>query len=336
MDEVSQTLPNSMAVPEIPITAPELRQRPATSRTPRRRSRQESRLNTFRQRTRHVGYSIYDFGKDAPKITIGCSRQEPPAPPKMPGPGAYNPKEVDRTIKRTFPRSKSVDHIGVTAKIDFINYREYPNLKQRTIGKRDGHPFFNINDSPAPNFVPNYVPSRTHKIQTRKRERAIEDSPGPGEYDPSYGFLYEPIPIHFKHEKDRSGWLIDQKKNPGPGIYSPDGNVVKPHEPAYTIGGRSRSSRRKSRRGGRPKPNVIGIDVFVIKLDSTFDMDEVKRYIVTHPQLYSIVHEFMELVTRDKPYAPVGFIRDYFIEQKERMKKKNPRRKRGSLQNSYY
>lgn len=263
-----------------------------------------------------------NFGKDAPKITIGCSRHDPPPSIFSPGPGAYDPprQPINHKLDHIFPRATFVKNAAtITSNIDYINDSRFPEDRLIKIGKRDNHDFFPVNDTPGPGT---YTPvsndeGRTAKIGLRRTEREIEESPGPGEYNPNHEFRYSSRSTALVVGAEKRGNWMFQDRNPGPGQYSPDGLTVKPREPAFTIGRKSRRNRRREKKGIIPAINV-GIDMFVVQIrDPTMNEADVMEYIRSHKELKTILHDVIDEIMYHKPMAPVGYIRDYFIQMKK-------------------
>ncbi|OHT02139.1 hypothetical protein TRFO_30902 [Tritrichomonas foetus] len=317
-----------MEVPEVNIPRP-----PASARSPksprgkgkpRRTPRPKSTRTQFELTLIRMKYSSNnnsDFGKDAPKITIGMSRPNPKISVFNPGPGSYDPprQPISHRLQTRFPKAEiKKDNTTLTSKIDYIEHRLFPQARSASIGERTKHDLFAVYDTPPPNYMPKREVDRTHKIQGRHQPRKIEQSPGPGEYDPNDDFKYCP---HFtrlvRATHNRTKWMISED-HPSPTEYSPNGNVVLPKEPQFTIG---KKSRRRRRNNPRNKSCIIGLDVFHVRIGPPFDVDDALEYVRSHPDLKYVLHDVIEEIMELKPAAPLGYIRDYFLVEKERMEK---------------
>lgn len=316
-------------VPTIPLAGATLQQDPrrraatSRSRTKTTTSAKSARTaRTGRLSARQAIMLSSNFGKDAPKITIGCSRHDPPPTIFSPGPGAYDPprQPLNHRLDHIFPRATFTKNAEtLTSQIDYINDCRFPEDRLIKIGKRDNHDFFPINNTPGPGaYDPvNQSESRKPKIGLRTSPREIEESPGPGEYNPNHSFRYSSRTTALVVGAEKRGnWML-QDRNPGPGQYSPDGLTVKPREPAFTIGRRSRRNRRREKKG-TVDPINVGIDMFVVQIrDPSMNEGEVMEYIRSHKELKTILHDVIDEIMYHKPVAPVGYIRDYFIQMRK-------------------
>ena len=325
-EETAQTVP---VIPSLPLdtASPRLaRTRPGTER---RGSIREGQVQTCRvgytTRKKFAGKYAFlssNFGKDAPKITIGTSRREPLPSVFSPGPGTYDPprQPLSHRLEHVFPRSREEKNATtLTSHIDYINQPQFPERRSIKIGQRDRHEFFFLNDTPGPSYMPPNKPSgRVPKIGLRFRSRSVEQGPGPGTYDPNDSFMYSTRVTQLATGAGkRTAWMVGDK-NPGPGQYSPVA-VGKPREPAYTIGGRSRPNRRRDKKGN-VKAVQLGIDVFLVSIkDPNLSEDEIMDYVRSHTELKSVFHEVMEEILEKKPEAPLGYMRDYFRQLRREM-----------------
>lgn len=319
-----KTAPPIPAIPSLPIEAasPRLaRTRPGTERKNPvgARGPQTCRAG-YTTRSKFAGKFAFlssNFGKDAPKITIGTSRRESLPSVFSPGPGTYDPprQPLSHRLDHIFPRSREEKNATtLTSHIDYINQPQFPERRSIKIGKRDGHDFFFLNDSPGPSYLPENKPTgRVPKIGLRFRSRSVESGPGPGTYDPNDSFMYSTRVTQLASGAGkRTAWMVGDK-NPGPGAYNPETTLAKPREPSFTIGGRSRPNRRRDKKMGNVKPVQLGIDVFLITIkDPKMSEAEIMDYVRSHGELKSVLHEVMAEILEEKPEAPVGYMRDYF------------------------
>jgi len=125
-----------------------------------------------------------------------------------------------------------------------------------------------------------------------------------GESNCEPSILY-PVPKNISGSSSSHGFEII----PGPGEYDPV--HLAPHEPTYAIGNRSR--KRQS------KPTITAIGVFMIQ---TFNELEVQKYLISKPGLKQVLDELADMVLSTKPQDPLGFIRNFFFNEKESLKPK--------------
>ena len=339
-------------VPSIPIEPTD--QQAATVRNPRYKSKtlkSSRRAQSARPSPQQSAYQkaliqarLYagcNFGKDAKKITIGCSRRDARPAQAIPGPGAYNPPaqplshRLRTGISNYLPET---NYQTLTSEIDFRQKRIFPeSLHTPRVGERDHYrDWWILNHNPASFYVEksNFAGGRTHMIQGRHGEAKKDTNPGPGSYNALESFKMVSDFTRSTHllmgNERRGHWMVSEK-NPSPADYSPNKNNVLVHEPSYTIGSRSRPNKRREmsrKRNGSPSSNakcpMIGIDVFVVRLDPSIDENEARDYIRSHPDLKTVLHEVIEEILDVKPIAPVGFMRDYFIELKKEMGIEDP------------
>ena len=287
-------------------------------------------------------YAGCNFGKDAKKITIGCSRRDPRPSQAIPGPGAYNPPSQPlshrlRTGISNYRPEK--DYTTMTSHIDFREKRIFPEaLHSVRVGERDNYrDWWILNQNPASFYVEKKQigSDKTHMIQSRHGEPKRDTNPGPGSYEALKSFKMVndfTRSTHLLMGNERRGHWMVTEHNPSPADYSPNKDNILVHEPSYTIGNRSRPNKRRElnrKRNGSPssgnrQSGMIGIDVFIVRLDPSINEDEARDYIRSHPDLKTILHEVIEEILETKPAAPVGFMRDYFIELKKEMGIEDP------------
>ncbi|OHS93316.1 hypothetical protein TRFO_11950 [Tritrichomonas foetus] len=267
-------------------------------------------------------YAGCNFGKDAKKITIGMSRPEPKQSIFMPGPGAYDPPRQPlshrfRTaISNYYPEK---DFSTLTSEIDYRSERQFPETRPMTVGTRPNRALWDVINSPPPNYINKrpFADVPSHKIQSRHGVAKIEPFPGPGTYDPTPVNEF----VHTTHlvmgNERRGHWMVNEN-NPSPADYSPEKKNILVKEPGFTIGSKSRRNKRRERNQS-PKKATIGIDVFLVKIDPSINEAEAREYVKSHPDLKYVLHEVIEEILEKKPAAPVGYMRDYFIEKKKEM-----------------
>ncbi|OHS97688.1 hypothetical protein TRFO_36055 [Tritrichomonas foetus] len=255
------------------------------------------------------------FGKDAPRFTIPSSRRDDTPNFPSPGPGEYEITDPNnyRKIPPAFSKSRSASvKANPTANIDFINHRVFPETKPAYIGVRNNREFYDIIDSPGPNYYS--MPSDTklqHRILEKPKQRKVEkENLGPGSYDVNIDTLLKREPAYnFSGPKNRHDWMIQNDGQPGPGQYNPSDTVRT--EPHWTIG---RKSRPKRNAAPPPQKDLIAVDQCIIHLETLPNPSAARLYIMTHPELRNVVHELLEIVFESKPENPIELIENYFQE----------------------
>ena len=261
------------------------------------------------------------FGKDAPKISIGCSRPQPVFPNRDPGPGAYTPKDPgeSRKIYHQIPKAVDKPIKSETADINFINYRVFPKIRPQTICKTGHQDYFSFDPNiPGPVYdPPSTFSNKGHKIEPLRTERKIQDStPGPGYYspkdDPPKGsFFYTTSPRNTDH--------YAKSIAPGPGTYNPNFYAELSVQPRWSIGKKGRfRKRRKCDPPEVPKGKLIGISSFLVQLDPSMNESDVLKFVANHPELKLLITEVIDQILVDKPENPLGYIREYFMALKAR------------------
>lgn len=266
-----------------------------------------------------VHYIDSKFGKDAPRFTIGSSRR-PPAPPEaVPGPGAYTPPAdpaTTRKMKIRFPMAQDRDTTISVDNVEMVNLRTFPEMKLLNIGARPNRPFYDVIESPGPNYLPSSSLSvRAHKIGGNRKPEVIDRSaPPPGTYTPKHPGESTAPRYTFSGPSSRDQWLNIEGK-PGPSDYRPKTTLIEKRVPEWTIGERSRRSNRR-KHPNPPKSRFFGVDRFVIPLDMTADLDAEWSYIDTHPDLREVIKWVMNRIMDEKPMNPVAFMKKLFVEIK--------------------
>jgi hypothetical protein len=257
-----------------------------------------------------------NFGKDAPRICIGCSRQEPVFGNRNPGPGAYTPKDPGecRKIYYKIPKAVEKPRKPDTADVEFINRRSFPNIVPKTISNTGHKDYFSFDPSiPGPGYVPpSTISSKGHKITPLRAQRKPDESvPGPGHYSPKYD---QPKVSFFYSTARRNTDFHNKTDSPGPGAYSPNFYAELSVEPRWSIGKKGRyRKRRKCDPPEVPKGKLIGIGNVHIQLEPSMDEDDVLRFVSEHPELKHIVSQIIDRVLAVKPEKPLEAIRDYFM-----------------------
>lgn len=271
-----------------------------------------------------------NFGKDAPKFTIPSSRREEIDIFPLPGPGQYEISDINeyRKIKPVFPKSRpQTVIISPTANVEFSNYRSFPEIKDMHIFSRNKFEFYDVIESPGPEYAPKEkITQIPHKISCKEQDNSDLKNAhiGPGSYSLKYPYMPRDPAFNFYGPKRRDDWITDRRNHPGPGQYDP--NDVKKREPQWTIGRKSRLSRRNKSLNPTTKKDLIAIDQCIIGLEQLANPSAARQYIMTHPQLREVVHEMIEVILNVKPDDPVAYLEDYFTEIK---KFQPPKEKKG-------
>lgn len=313
--------------PPLAKTAPvtDLKPKPASPmKTPKTMKRNTISLLAYRRPAGEMMIcNISNFGKDAPKIAIGCSRPKPVFPDQTPGPGHYDPGDPgeSRRIPHQISKYQERTMKNVTANIDYINYRVFPSTIGTTIPKTSHQEYFSFDkDIPGPSFnPPSTLTSKGHKIEPIRVERSPgEAAPGPGYYNP----VFDQTKPAYVSKTTRNTDHFPGSTTPGPGHYNPNFDAQLTVQPKFTIGSKVRNKRRRKNDPPEvPKGKLIGVAQFVFPLDPSMDEDEVFRYIASHPALKFVVNEIMDYVLVNKPEDPIKFIYDLFAEEKEARRK---------------
>lgn len=264
-----------------------------------------------------------NFGKDAPKFTIPSSRRDNTPPIPLPGPGAYNvPDNLDyRKIKPVFPTSRpQTVAVSPTANAEIPDIRTFPETKPVTIGTRDKFTYYDVIDTPGPNYAPSSdLDRKTHRILSRNdNERVIEETKnlGPGAYNVTNPSLPRPPAFNFAGPKHRDDWMIDKQGIPGPGSYVFNPNSLLTREPNWSIGRKSRLNRR-DRHSTPPQPkDLIAVDQCYVNLALLPNPKAARQYIMVHPEIRQVVHQLLEIVLDEKPEDPIQFLHDIFNQER--------------------
>lgn len=268
--------------------------------------------------------SLSNFGKDAPKIIIGCSRQEPIFPSDIPGPGAYTPTDPgeSRKIFHQISKYNTNQSKNLTTDVDFVNCRVFPEIRPATINPSKRRAFFDIDDTiPGPNYLPpSTISTRAHVIEPLRPISAIKSvAPGPGHYDPKY---MKDKNVFYTQTSKRDDLYASKENFPGPGHYNPNLDYGLASQPNWSIGKKARiKKRRKIDPPEVPKGKVVGIDQFLVQLDPSMNEDECLRYIATHQAIRDIVREIMGMILTQKPENPVQLIQDHYSAKKEQRRR---------------
>ena len=273
----------------------------------------------------YIGVNIEKFG--TPKnTTIGSNRKPPKPPPTTPSPCDYDVPSgpIDKHLMHLISDSGHSDLVcNMTTNIDYIDATIFPRNVPKAIGNWDNRHFYEVNDVPPCMYFPDTEFDRPKiKIKDRKEINYDNGIPGPGAYNPDF-VLRKPPEYKFTTPTLRFDWLNDRRNNPSPGSYNPV--ILEKQAPAYTIGAKSRlasdkiwqSSKSQVRKRKIYTPFPMG--KFIFRLDETMTVQEVRQYVSKHKSLVRIVNKMIEMVLLEKPEDPVGFIREYFFQLKDKI-----------------
>ena len=297
------------------VTASKIHYDNGKKKQPNRRAK--TALTHFRPKVEFFNGTFSNFGKDAPKIGIGSSRKDDPPPPDYPGPGTYDiPPVKVSPLTSTIPKAtKFYDPPVATVNVALADTRVFPEIRRKNIGPRSNKPFFDLIESPGPNFMPPSTLSTSgHKICEKKEEEKTSNmfTPGPGTYDPNRVDLERAPAYYLSGPSSRDDWLKDKMKRPGPGKYSPSVKFLTQSQPipSYLFGDKSR----KKKRSNPP----IAIDRCLIRLEPGMDRDKCIAYLEKHSDIKDFIAELMDELIYFKPPDPVAYLREKFGEQKEK------------------
>jgi hypothetical protein len=253
------------------------------------------------------------FGKDAPHITIGQTHRGSRLPPSTPGPGSYDPPidplQTSR-LKHRFPTAFNYDG-SPEPSIDYTDTHAFPALLPRYIGARLDRPFFDVIEAPGPTyFPPSTLSQHSHVITSRTRIPGGADSPSPCAYSPKYAGRPSPPVFSLSGPRERAAWLV-AGRNPAPTDYAPDAARVRAQPPKWTIGSRSRLSRR---RRAAVKGRSLAVGRILVTIDPALDIDECSRYIERHPRLRQLIDMLMDEILDRKPENPLEMMQTFFQE----------------------
>lgn len=281
--------------------------------------------SSFTARLAEQKYSLTNstFGKDALKITISGHHEDIFPPHVGPAPGQYNPPikgEVDKKYYHVFEKNVEVPPISITANIDFFDVRVFqwkrpittePKPSPRSPPLKDGLGFDFI---PSTTLTPRPIKIKPYYPVPMKDPNV----PSPDTYSPRHVYLRTQPSYSVPTNKiPRDQWLRTAPPTPGPGTYTPDPLQLKVSEPKFTIGKKSRSTRRKLRNPKIPT-SPITIDVFIVSVPR--DQYEYALNEIQHNRdLVALFHIIMKKILNEKPETPLGVMRDYFIELKKQM-----------------
>ena len=281
----------------------------STSRKFSSRSRQDPKLL--------VSGPLYLFGKDAPHITIASSRRDSPDIDKVPGPGHYDP--IAGNTRRLQPEIRSSrrpqDASSLTSNIDYIYSPTFPEKRQIKIGQKSAFDFFDVNDTPGPDYFPSSAldSQRGHVIAGRHEERAPEVTPGPGHYSPKFNLSKGPmITLPVRARVDGMG----EEPTPGPGHYDPQG--PQDRSIGHSLCGHANTGRKRAR-SSLPGfgSDLLAIGPVMVRMSKLEDPADCRRYLAKHSELKGFVGELYEMVLETRPDDPLGMIREHFAAIKE-------------------
>ena len=150
----------------------------------------------------------------------------------------------------------------------------------------------------------------THRIISHPVNRNDEKVAhlGPGCYNPNYVHIRREPAFFFSGPKNRHKWMEDGKDIPGPGSYNTDCREMLKREPKWTIGRKSRPSRR-TRNSLPTKPkDLIAVDQCIVDLSVIPNPAACRQYIIAHPEIRYVVGAMLHAVFLEKPENPVDYL----------------------------
>jgi len=284
--------------------------------------RPKTAFTAYTGRPFFVNFTPKSIGKEGPKISIGTKLPSLTNPQQTPGPGSYNPptSPADCRIRHIFPKSQSNSTpVSPTQNIGYFVEHQFPEIRPVTIGTSTKKTFFNLNDSPAPTYLPETrISQNAHRIAERIDFRYSDETiPGPGAYSPNFRVMDHVPSFPVSGPKTRDSWLKNGESTPGPGSYTPTIKGVNAKDLLWSM---NEKQKKKMKKHG-----VIGIENFVIHIGNVMTVDEAMRYIERHPELRDLIKELMEFILMEKPSDPVGYIHQYFESIKKEKEEKEPK-----------
>ncbi|OHT12255.1 hypothetical protein TRFO_18065 [Tritrichomonas foetus] len=169
------------------------------------------------------------FGSLSPTWTIPSSRQDPRPVVPTPGPGAYEVPPSDHRLAPSFTIKErpSIDYTTVTSNIEYVNKREFPDIRKTTIGTKHPIRYGDPNIKAEPVAIPNFDGKwKSYKISERYLPPPPDQIPSPSRYNPNDPSLPTPISYSLPHSEERDVNAVPKEMLdiPGPGSY----DVVKP------------------------------------------------------------------------------------------------------------
>lgn len=219
-----------------------------------------------------------------------------------PGPGKYDP---DPSLNVNFPTSPSYSCQGPRRRDDWI------------IKSID----YNVTDERTNQRIKSRSTLQKARISLYRSDPHSEKnslintftSDGFGGFDTSLEFY------------NRAGGVdnlsIPNCTGPGPSDYSPHHSVVNKSDPKWTIGKKSRKSK-KRKNPNPPKSRFVGISMFVIPLGLDSDIEADRKYIDEHPAIREMIQDVMDVILANKPTEPMLMLKDYFQQMKSDLNNK--------------
>lgn len=223
-----------------------------------------------------------------------------------PGPGKYNP---DPGLNVNFPKQPAYSCQGPKRRDDWIIKSIDYNVTDERTNRR----------------------LRSKSAQRQARQALSRTAPTPDKnnlfnlFNPENYNSFETDFEFYSRTGGVDNINIPNCTGPGPSDYSPQHMVVTRKNPQWTIGKKSRKSK-KRKNPNPPKSRFIGIDMFVIPLGLDSDVEADRRYIDEHPAIREMVHEVMEAILYNKPQEPLLMVKEYFMQLKQILNDKNKRK----------
>jgi hypothetical protein len=189
-------------------------------------------------------------GQDSPSFSLKMSRTMKPIISDVPGPGAYNAKDIQSTHRLACSIHPLLQIDPAKDKpLDFLNTRQFPEIKQRSLhhSVKTGGCWDHDESIPGPDFCPGRdLHTRSCAIRAIIPEKPPgTDNPGPGTYSIPSGAGRNSEPrFTLKGPADRGFLPKTAGDMPGPGHYD-----IRSRNglPLWTIGERTLQRAREKR-----------------------------------------------------------------------------------------
>lgn len=221
-----------------------------------------------------------------------------------PGPGEYSP---DPKYNRKFSNSPAYTCQGPSRRDEWlIRSIDYNVSDERTMKRIEARRSLRAKSAYARNRDINDL--ETNNFHASYQNNSLNNTNKPEFYNSISGLDNINIP---------------NCTGPGPSDYSPNHLLVKRRPPEYTFGQKSRRTNRR-KNPNQSKSRFIGIDIFIIPLDLSSNINADKKFIENHPEIKEMIHTIMEAILDEKPDEPMKVFREYFMELKKMLDANRP------------
>lgn len=222
-----------------------------------------------------------------------------------PGPGKYNP---EGGMDNKFSRSPSYSCQGPSRRDEWI------------IKSID----YNVTDERTNERIKSRAKLQKTRIEMYKTDPHNERNKLVNIYETEGNGVNE----FYNRTGGKDNLTIPNCTGPGPSDYSPVHSIVNKKEPEWTIGNKSRKSK-KRKNPNPPKSRFVGISMFVIALGLDADVETEKKYIDEHPDIRTMIEDVMEIILSNKPEEPLLMMKDYFEQMKNEMNDRKDKKYKG-------